>query len=224
MKSIAFIPVRGGSKSIPSKNIKIFNEMPLLYWSALAAQKNESINEIIIATDDINIAEAASSFQFNKLRIYNRNESNANDSASTESVMLEYLHIANLSEADRFVLIQATNPFLTDADLQRGFQLMDAIPNGSVISCAIFKRFLWNPDGNPINYDYRNRPRRQDFEGILIENGSFYINTVGNIIQSKNRLTAPIQICEMNEYTSFEIDEPEDWLICEKIHRKHFLI
>jgi N-acylneuraminate cytidylyltransferase len=55
----------------------------------------------------------------------------------------------------------------------------------------------------------------------MLENGAFYINSVGNILETKNRLTHPIAIAEMPEYTAVEIDEPEDWMIAEKIHKKH---
>ena len=74
-----------------------------------------------------------------------------------------------------------------------------------------------------MNYDYRHRPRRQEFEGLLMENGAFYINTVANILESCNRLSGKIGIYVMPEYTSFEIDEPDDWQIMENLMRKHVL-
>lgn len=223
MTTIAFIPVRGGSKSIPRKNILDFNGRPLLFWTALAAEQTPEIERLVIATEDPEIVQIAIGFQFSKLEIYHRSEINAADTASTESVMLEYLKSSNIDPSDRFILIQATNPFLTHQDLSMGIEKMNAMPQGSVISCATFKRFLWNRNGQALNYDYQNRPRRQDFEGTLIENGAFYINTVGNILSGKNRLTEPVQVTEMREFTYVEIDEPEDWMICEKIHSKYIL-
>ena len=74
-----------------------------------------------------------------------------------------------------------------------------------------------------MNYDYRHRPRRQEFDGMLMENGAFYINTVGNIIASGNRLSGKIGIYEMPEYTAFEIDEPDDWEVMENLKRSHVL-
>lgn len=223
MKTVAFIPVRGGSKSIPGKNILPFNGKPLLYWTAKAAQDCPEIAEIIIATDSQDIANTAKSLGLSKIRIYHRSAENAHDKASTESVMLEYLQIANLQLKDRFILIQATNPFLLSDHLNDGIHLLNQQAQGSIISCATFKRFLWNRDGSPMNYDFMNRPRRQDFDGAMLENGAFYINSVGNILQTKNRLTHPISIVEMPEYSAVEIDEPEDWMIAEKIHRKQIL-
>ena len=223
MKTVAFIPVRGGSKSIPGKNILPFNGKSLLYWTAKAAQDCQEIAEIIIATDSQEIAEIAIHLGLSKIVIYNRSAENANDKASTESVMLEYLETSNLQAEDRFILIQATNPFLLSDHLNDGINLLNQQSQGSIISCATFKRFLWNRDGTPMNYDFMNRPRRQDFDGAMLENGAFYINSVGNIRETQNRLTHPIAIVEMPEYSVVEIDEPEDWMIAEKIHRKHIL-
>ena len=223
MKTVAFIPVRGGSKSIPGKNILPFNGKSLLYWTAKAAQDCQEIAEIIIATDSQEIAEIAIHLGLSKIVIYNRSAENANDKASTESVMLEYLETSNLQAEDRFILIQATNPFLLSDHLNDGINLLNQQSQGSIISCATFKRFLWNRDGTPMNYDFMNRPRRQDFDGAMLENGAFYINSVGNIRETQNRLTHPIAIVEMPEYSAVEIDEPEDWIIAEKIHRKHIL-
>jgi len=73
----------------------------------------------------------------------------------------------------------------------------------------------------PVNYDYRNRPRRQDFAGIISENGACYINSVNNIKRDKCRLSGKITAYELPNYTSYEIDEPEDWIIIEEL-MKHF--
>ena len=74
-----------------------------------------------------------------------------------------------------------------------------------------------------MNYDYMNRPRRQNFSGMLMENGAFYINTVKNILDNGNRLGGKIGIYEMPEYTATEIDEPDDWIILENLMRKYVL-
>mgnify|MGYP002675299247 FL=1 len=56
-----------------------------------------------------------------------------------------------------------------------------------------------------------------------MENGAFYINTVGNVKESGNRLSGNIGIYEMPEYTATEIDEPDDWIVLENLMRKHVL-
>lgn len=107
---IAFIPVRGGSKSIPLKNIKDFCGKPLVYWSALALQNCSLVDKIIIATDSSKIEETVRSFKLNKLTVFRRSAENACDTASTESVMLEYINKVSLNLKDIFLLVQATSP------------------------------------------------------------------------------------------------------------------
>ena len=89
--TIAFVPVRGGSKSIPHKNIKSFCGHPLVTWVIRACQIAE-IDQIVVATDDDGIEEVVRSYQFDKVKVYRRQADNATDTASTESV-LSLIHI-----------------------------------------------------------------------------------------------------------------------------------
>ena len=221
--TLAFIPVRGGSKSIPLKNIKPFCGKPLVYWNVAALQNASSIDKIIVATDSPIIKETVSSFGFDKVIVYDRKAENACDTASTESVMLEYIEAAKLSNADVFMLVQATSPLTETSHFEEGMQLYNKGNFDSIISCVRNKRFFWNDDGTSKNYDYRARPRRQEFDGMFMENGAFYINTVANIKKDKNRLSGKIGIYEMPEYTATEIDEPDDWVILENLMQRHVL-
>ena len=219
----AFIPVRGGSKSIPLKNIREFCGKPLVYWNIAALQAAGLVDKIVVATDSDDIEATVRSFGFDKVEIYRRSAENASDTASTESVMLEYIHAARLSEETVFMLVQATSPLTQTIHFQEALQLYSEGNYDSLLTCVVNKRFFWNKNGTPRNYDYRNRPRRQNFEGELMENGAFYINTVKNILQSGNRLSGKIGIYEMPEYTAIEIDEPDDWTMLENLMRKHVL-
>ena len=91
MTNIAFIPVRGGSKSIPLKNIKILNGKPLVYWTAKAANDARCIDLVVIATDSPEIKRVVEELNLEKVVVYNRDKENAQDTSSTESVMLEYI-------------------------------------------------------------------------------------------------------------------------------------
>ena len=222
-KIIAFIPVRGGSKSIPLKNIKDFCGKPLVYWNIAALQHMSKVDEIVVATDSEEIKKTVNDFHFNKVKIYNRSAENATDTASTESVMLEYINHSNLSENDIFMLAQATSPLTETKHFEEALNIYAQGNFDSMLTCVRNYRFFWSKDGTSKNYDYRNRPRRQDFKGELMENGAFYINSVGNIFKDKNRLSGKIGIYEMPEYTATEIDEPDDWVILEKLMYKYVL-
>lgn len=223
MKTIAFIPVRGGSKSIPLKNIKPFCGKPLVCWNIEALEGCDLIDEIIVATDSDKIEETVLAQSYKKTKIYRRSAENACDTASTESVMLEYINYAHLPQEDIFMLVQATSPLTETQHFTEALGIYQKGIYDSMLTCVRNYRFFWNEDGTSKNYDYMNRPRRQNFKGELMENGAFYINTVSNILKSGNRLSGKIGIYEMPEYTATEIDEPDDWIILENLMRKHVL-
>lgn len=220
-KVIAFIPVRGGSKSIPLKNIKPLCGKPLVCWNIEALEACALVDEVIVATDSDDIWRTVESRNYNKTKLYRRSAQNASDTASTESVMLEYMEYANLADDNVFMLVQATSPLTEAVHFTEALQLYGEGKYDSMLTCVRNYRFFWNEDGSSMNYDYMNRPRRQNFSGMLMENGAFYINTVKNIFANGNRLGGNIGIYEMPEYTATEIDEPDDWMILEKLMRKY---
>lgn len=220
---IAFIPVRGGSKSIPLKNIKLFCGKPLVCWNIEALENCPEVDEVIVATDSDEIWNTVESKHYQKTRLYRRSAENACDTASTESVMLEYIKYAQLSSDHIFMLVQATSPLTQTEHFTEALQMYEKGEYDSMLTCVRNYRFFWNENGTSMNYDYMNRPRRQNFNGMLMENGAFYINTVGNVLANGNRLGGTIGIYEMPEYTAAEIDEPDDWIVLENLMQKHVL-
>ena len=226
--NVAFIPVRGGSKSIPLKNIKEICGKPLVYWVVKAACESNYIDIVYVATDSEEIAEVVKSFkenvkgtEYNKLQVIGRSVESATDTASTEFAMIEF---AEKYEFDNIALIQATSPLLTAYDLDRGFEIYNSPETDSVLSVVRQKRFIWKNDENgiaePMNYDVYNRPRRQEFDGYMVENGAFYITSKDSLLGSKNRVSGKIRAVEMDENSFLEIDEPMDWIMIENIMKK----
>lgn len=220
---IAFVPVRSGSKSIPHKNIKHLCGKPLVYWVLQALHGVSDIEKIFVATDGEEIKKTVNDFGFAKVEVYDRAPENATDIASTESVMLEFVHKMSFDEHDHFILAQATSPFTQTKDIENAIRLYRESGADSLVSCARIKRFFWDENGTPVNYDHRARPRRQDFLGTLTENGAFYMHTIKGIKQYKNRLGGKIIPYEMPEYTLTEIDEPVDWIVAEHLLQEHVL-
>jgi YrbI family 3-deoxy-D-manno-octulosonate 8-phosphate phosphatase len=223
--NVAFIPVRGGSKSIPLKNIKPMCGKPLVYWTVAAACGCAKIDKVYVATDSEKIRETLLEVKqqekneaFQKLEVIGRSAESASDTASTEFAMLEF---ANEHAFDHIVLIQATSPLLTAEDLDRGFALYEEADTDSVLSVVRQKRFNWDveEDGTAqaLNYDYFHRPRRQEFDGYCVENGAFYITSKECLCETGNRISGKVKAVEMSEDTFFEIDEPSDWQIIEKM-------
>ena len=198
--NIAFIPVRGGSKSIPLKNIKMFCGRPLVFWCLDALQKSDAIDEIFVATDCEEIKRVVNNFKFSKVTVYDRSDEHAQDHSSTEDVMLEFLNERHFEETDLFLLVQATSPLTEASDFDRALEILKSEKSESLLTCVRTKSFFWRDDGTPINYEYLKRPRRQDFHGTLVENGAFYISTVGSVLRDKNRLSGKISIYEMEDF------------------------
>ena len=227
--NVAFIPVRGGSKSIPLKNIKPISGKPLVYWTVKAACACKYIDKVFVATDSDKIKETVEGFKtgieadlFSKAEVIGRSAESASDTASTEFAMLEF---AGNYEFDNIVLVQATSPLLQASDLDHGFEAFKSQGTDSVLSVVRQKRFHWGNDedgyAHPTNYDVFHRPRRQEFEGYLVENGAFYISSKADLIKHRNRVSGNIKTVEMNEDTFFEIDEPSDWVIIEALMKKN---
>lgn len=220
-KTIAFVPVRGGSKSIPLKNIKLFNGKPLVYWILLAANNSNYIHEIVVSTDSDEIKAVVEGFQFKKTIVIDRKPLLAEDTSSTESVMLDY---AINNEFDNIILLQATSPLTTLKHINEAFNVYTESAADSLISLVKTHRFLWKLQSVfviPINYNYTKRPRRQDWNGQLVENGAIYITNRGLLIDSQSRISGTIIPYLMPEYTYYEIDEPADWIILESLHKQY---
>jgi N-acylneuraminate cytidylyltransferase len=219
--NIAFIPARCGSKSIKLKNIKIFYNKPLIFWNLQALDDSTLIDEIVVATDCKKIKKTVEEFKFQKVRVYDRDKKNSKDNSSTESVVLEFLQKHKYNNNDKILIVQATSPLTEKKDFEEALIKMEKEKADSLLTCVRLKRFLWNENNTPINYDLAKRPRRQDFKGFLIENGAFYISKVLNINSSKNRLSGKVSIYEMEDYKYIEIDEQDDWLIGESLMKKY---
>jgi N-acylneuraminate cytidylyltransferase len=218
MKSIGFIPLRAGSKGIPGKNKKKLLGRPLFCWvlgEAIASQ----LDHVYIYTDDEELIGfiAAEYHWTNKVTAVTRSEASASDTATTELAIMDF--VAQLNEPfDLFCLLQATSPFTTVRDINA---CLDAVAKSENTDAALTvvntHRFIWDKDGTPLNYDLFNRPRRQDFKGLLIENGACYVTTSSALIESKNRVSGNIATVHMPDDSLTEIDSLTDWKIAEEL-------
>lgn len=217
-KYVAFIPARGGSKSIPLKNIKSIAGKPLILWSIEAALNCEKIDKVYLSTDSDEISNVANRIKDKRFEVIGRNPSTATDTATTESAMLDFSesHIF-----DNIILIQATSPLLTSKDLTNAIELHENSSMDSLLSVVRQKRFVWKEqDSNlavPVNYNPMRRPRRQEFEGYLVENGAIYITTYNSLKNLECRMSRNVISYEMPEETYYELDEPTDWIIIEQL-------
>lgn len=221
MKNIAFIPVRGGSKGLPGKNIRLICNKPLVAWSIEQALNSQLIDEVYVSTDCENIAAIAESFGA-KIPFL-RPSSISGDKATTESAMLHFCQwlVEHSIAADNIVLLQATSPIRARGRLDQALKIFEAHHYDSLLSVSDSHRFFWrkNSNGQPLaEYDFINRPRRQDIneeDRRYMETGSFYISEIDGFMAAKNRLFGKVGFCVTPENESYEIDTLTDFKICE---------
>lgn len=213
MYNVAFIPVRAGSKSIKNKNITLVNNKPLIYWTVSAAN-NSNLDKVFVSTDSIEIKTLVESFGFSKVEVIERSKESSSDKATSESALIEF---ANKYEFDNVVFLQATSPLTQTYDINGALEKFLNSDKKSLISAIKRHQFLWDTKGTPMNYDPNNRPRRQEWDGYYIENGAFYISSRKEILKTGCRITTPVDFWEMSVQNIFEIDEPTDIDIVEKL-------
>lgn len=217
MKKTAIIPLRSGSKGIVGKNKKKILGRPLFSW-VLSEAIFSNLDEIYVYTDDQYIIEYIErEYKWSsKVKAMRRSDVSATDTASTEFGMIEFSDKINYNY-DILCLLQATSPLTSREDINKALDKVEFGKFDSCLSVVEYKRFFWNEVGSSLNYDYKDRPRRQEFNGTLVENGAVYTITKEQFTSSKNRLGGNIGIITMPEDTLIEVDEPNDLIIVENL-------
>lgn len=217
---LVIIPARGGSTGIPRKNLQPLAGKPLIAHTIEAALGATCVRQVIVSTDDTEIAETARSCGAN---VVARPPEISGATASSESALLhalDHLKSTEDSEPDLVVFLQCTSPIRRPDDIDNAVQTLLDSDADSLLSVCPSHRFLWRRVDNEVqsvNYDYRHRPRRQEGSPEYVENGSIYVFKPWVLRQFENRLGGKIVLYEMDYWSSFEVDNLEDLALCEWI-------
>ncbi len=223
--NISIIPARGGSKELPRKNIKLFHGKPLIAYSIESAKSSQSIDRVIVSTDDEETADISKSFG---AEVIMRPEAISADRSPSEDALI---HVVNTLESsssvsiDFIVFLQATSPLRPKGMIDQCLKKMTAQGGDSLVSVYFETLFYWreeNGEGKSI-HDYKVRPMRQDVKKekkIYRENGSLYIMKRDVLMKGKNRLGGKIILYPMKHGESLEIDSEFDFWLLEKIAKR----
>jgi len=224
---VAIILARGGSKGIPGKNIINFCGKPLIVWTIEQLQQSRGINSVWVSSDSEKILSVSETFG---AEIIHRPAEISGDAATSESGWLHAIdYIENkVGCVDLVVAPQVTSPLRELVDIERGLRDFQEQKCDSMFSCSLAEDlFFWEkiPDGvlRSVNYDYRNRSRRQDIPKQYIENGSFYLFKPEVLRKFNNRLGGKIGVTQMEFWKMFQIDKPSDIKLCQIIMRGYGL-
>lgn len=217
MKNLCIIPARGGSKRIPRKNVKLFLGKPMLAYSIEAAKQTGLFEEIMVSTDDAEIAEVAK--QYGASVPFMRSEETASDFATTADVLREVL--ANYQklgkEFDNFCCFYATAPLVKSEDVVSAFERLKKTDFTCVYPVVQFSYPIWRcldfkEDGTMTRHwpEYENS-RSQDLPKEYHDTGTFYWYKTKEWLEGKVKIGG----IEVDETTIQDIDTETDWKLAE---------
>jgi pseudaminic acid cytidylyltransferase len=220
MGNLCIIPARGGSKRIPRKNIKNFLGKPIIAYSIEAALDSGLFEEVMVSTDDNEIAEIA--IQYGAKVPFMRSRENADDFASTIDVISEVLdRYKLLGESFKYACcIYPTAPFVTPDILNEGYNKLVGNNYDSVFPVLRYsypiQRALRVEEGKvKMFYPEFMESRSQDLEPAFHDAGQFYWFKTSLLEEYKNLWTNNTGEIEINELMGQDIDNETDWKIAE---------
>lgn len=215
MNNLAIIPARGGSKRIPRKNIKDFLGKPIIAYSIEAALKSQLFNEVMVSTDDEEIAEVARNYGA-KVPFLRTNKA-ADDFATLADVIdeVKMKYLAQNKSFEHICCILPTAPLVTVENLKKTLSLLNEKDADSVRPVVRFsypiQRAVRMSEGKIelFNPEHQNT-RSQDLEPAFHDAGQFYWMKFESGLRGKNKIGFEIPETQIQD-----IDTVEDWILAE---------
>jgi len=217
---LCIIPARGGSKRIPKKNIKEFLGRPIIAYSIRTAIDSKLFDEVMVSTDDIEIAEIAKKYGAKVPFI--RSLKNSSDFATTFDVIEEvinYYRNHNM-EFNNVCCLYSCAPFVTTKTLSKAYNrlhekefdtVLPVVPYSSPINRAL----RINHEKIYMIYEENLNVRSQDLEDSFYDAGQFYWCDIDKLLLNKGIFTNNTGFIIVSEIESQDIDNETDWKLAE---------
>jgi CMP-N-acetylneuraminic acid synthetase len=218
---LVVIPARGGSKGIPRKNLRLLNNKPLISYSIEIAKASQYVDDVVVTTDDSQIALIAEKFGASVIR---RSEELSTDEVPLDPVihdaMIQKEKLA-FDEYDIVITLQPTSPLIKPESLDKVIEKFEDFSIDSVISVVDDRNLSWGYDENNQRYfpNYIERCDKQDLPVSLKETGAI-LATRRSFVHENSRLGTNIGIVEVSREESVNIEEYEDWWLAENYLKK----
>ncbi|MGM0582193.1 MAG: cytidylyltransferase domain-containing protein [Bacteroidota bacterium] len=219
---LAIIPARGGSKGIVGKNLTDLNGHPLIYYTIHEARKCELIDNLIISTDDTDIAKVAYNLGC-EVPFIRPKELAKDDSKSIDLVFHALKNIPN--KYDYIILLQPTSPFRKLFHIEKSIKYCIDSNKDSLVSVSLSNKHpsqLFSIKNNLINEypsisEINKNVRRQDLENMYYVNGAIYLVTPSFLEEYGVFYNSNTLLLKMSTIDSVDIDTEEDLLIAKGI-------
>lgn len=217
MKNLAIIPARGGSKRIPHKNIKPFMGKPIIAYSIESALASELFDEVMVSTDDPEIAEVAKLYGASVPFV--RTEKTANDYATLADVIREVLdgYSEQRQQFDKMCCILATSPLLQVEDIVAGYEKLIHSDFSSIVpvvqfSYPILRSYGMSEEGEVyFNWPEYFKTRSQDLAPAYHDSGTFYWHKIDRWLSGDIKRGGVV----VGEDRVQDIDTEQDWKMAE---------
>ena len=220
-KILVVIPARGGSKGIPRKNIRLLDNKPLISYSIGIAKSSEYVDDVVVTTDDSEIALLSEKFGASVIR---RSEDLSRDDVPLDPVVYDAMvkkEKLALDEYDIVITLQPTSPLLKPETLDRAIEKFEDFGVDSVLSVVDDRHLSWGYDENNDRYfpNYIERKNRQFLPKDFRETGAILASR-RQFVNEMSRLGTNIDLIEVSREESVDIDNYEDWWIAENYLQK----
>ena len=224
--SFCIIPVRGGSKGLPRKNLlKIYKNISLLEWTINQAKKVYECEKIIVSTEDFELKSIAKE---SNVRVVNRPADLAKDKSSTLSVIDHLFEIFESEEIilDSFTILQVTSPLRDSKHIKNSLELINSNKYDSVLSVYIDDKhpaknyFCSNGFLEPVIPNYEFLPR-QLLPVVYRRNGAIFSVTRNFYKKNKKLWGGKIGYVLMDKERSIDIDYYEDFIKAKEFIKKN---
>ena len=220
----AFIPARGGSKSIPKKNMSLLNGRPLIDFTISAAKSAGVFQQIIVSTDDIEIAEYARSAG---CQIHQRPSHLATDSSRVVDSIEHAATTMSIDPNAVIVVLQPTSPLRAAESIKAAVQLHKENEGAAVVGVVECEhhpsKTVRVENGRILVGSHRNylEAARQDLPPVFRINGAIYLSLLRTILHEQTLIPVNSLALLMSRVESIDIDNNLD-LILSEVVEKHF--
>ncbi len=223
---LVVIPARGGSKSIPGKNIRFLADKPLVAHVISTVKQSKYVDKVVVSTDDTKIQFIASKYGASTLF---RSSELARDDVPLDPVIYDAVVREEKMLMDTFDLvftIQPTSPLLKLSTLNHAIEQLATNDFDTIISVVDDRALTWGYDESKDSFYplYNERLNRQYLPKTYKETGAI-LGTKRNYVTENSRIGENIGLIEVSKDESVDIDNYEDWWVAEKIlNRKRIIL
>ena len=213
---LAIIPARGGSKGVPRKNIKMFAGKPLIAWTIEASLTSAFVDRTVVSTEDKEIKEIALQWG---AEVVDRPPELAQDETLITPVLEHVINTLEPYRPDIVALLNPTSPLRSKDHLDVGIRPFIWAKNDSSVCVTPGVVCLWDIKDNLVvaNYDYGNKPRRQDSTLSYAENGAIYLVKTDFLMKEHRFIGGKITLFSIPPYNALDIDTPLDFKVAEMV-------